>query len=104
MTPARQPLAGRLTWAKHMQIVELSAPGIALDFNTARAMAELAATRAAQEVMLVAWFDGKAGKGHPDARECTGKPGWLAYAESHGGNIRVNINHHEFVFIFASAG
>lgn len=87
-----------------MQIIELSARGIALDFSTARAMAELAATRAAQEVMLVAWFDGNAGKGHPDARECTGKPGWLAYAESHGGNIRVNINHHEFVFIFASAG
>ena len=35
----------------------------------------------AQEVMLVAWFDGKAEKGHPDAKECTGKPGWLTYAD-----------------------
>ena len=51
--------------------------------------------------MLVVWYDGATGKGHPDAQECTGKPGWLAYAESHGGDIRVNINHHEFVFIFA---
>jgi hypothetical protein len=86
-----------------MRIIELTTQDVALDFNTARAMAELAATRTAQEVMLVAWFDGKAGKGHPDGRECTGKLGWLAYAESHGGDIRVNINHHEFVFIFASA-
>ena len=87
-----------------MKIVELSTPSTSLDFNAARAMAESAATSVAQEVMLVAWFDGKAKKGHPDAQECTGKPGWLAYAESHGGDIRVNINHHEFVFIFAQAG
>ena len=73
-----------------MRIVELSAQGKKLDFNAARAMAEQAA--AAQEVMPVAWFDGKNNKGHPDAMECTSKPGWLAYAESHGGNIRVNIN------------
>ena len=85
-----------------MKIVELSTPSTSLDLNAARAMAESAATSVAQEVMLVAWFDGKNNKGHPDAVECTGKPGWLAYAESHGGNIRVNTNHHEFVFIFAS--
>ena len=87
-----------------MQTIELSTQGIALDFNAARTMAESAATSVKQEVMLVAWFDGKNNKGHPDAMECTGKPGWLAYAESHGGDIRVNINHHEFVFIFASVG
>ncbi len=75
-----------------------------LDFNAAHAMAEQAAIRVEPEVMLVAWFDGKAKKSHPDAVECTGKPGWLAYAESHGGDIRVNINHHEFVFIFAPTG
>ena len=85
-----------------MKIVELSAQGRVLDFNAARAMAERSA--AAQDMMLVAWFDGKNNEGHPDAAECTGKPGWLAYAESHGGNIRVNINHHEYVFIFAQAG
>lgn len=86
-----------------MKTIDVTIQGLELDFNAARAMAELAATRVAQELMLVAWFDGKAGKGQPDARECTGKPGWLAYAESHGGDIRVNINHHEFVFIFAPA-
>lgn len=69
-----------------MQTIELSTQQDAvLDFNAARDMAELAAARMAQQVMLVAWFDGKAGKGLPDAKECTGKPGWLAYAESHGG-------------------
>ena len=36
-----------------MRIIELSAQGKELDFNAARAMAEQAATRLAQEVILV---------------------------------------------------
>lgn len=84
-----------------MRVIEIATQGVEPDFAGACALAEAAATRMAQEVMLVAWYDGATGKGHPDAQECTGKPGWLAYAESHGGDIRVNINHHEFVFIFA---
>lgn len=86
-----------------MREVEVNVQGVSLDYAAARAVAQPLAEKAAGEVMLVAWFDGKAGKGHPDARECTGKPGWLAYAESHGGDIQVNVNHHEFVFIFAPA-
>jgi hypothetical protein len=58
-----------------MRIIELSRQDTALDFNAAHAMAEQAAIRVEPEVMLVAWFDGKAKKGHPDAVECLcGKP------------------------------
>lgn len=84
-----------------MHVIDLTLHGVDVDFGLARAMAELAAARSVGEVMLVAWFDGAAGEGHPNARECTGKPGWLAYGESHGGAIRVNVNEERFVFVFA---
>ncbi|MCL5061262.1 MAG: AF1514 family protein [Candidatus Thermoplasmatota archaeon] len=39
----------------------------------------------------------------PQVQECTGdKPGWLAYAESHAGNLEVNVNGGEFIFVFAT--
>lgn len=84
-----------------MRVIDATVGGVPLDFGLARAVAELLAARAGGSVMLLAWFDGKAGKGYPEARECTGKPGWLAYAESRGGSIRVNINRDEFVFVYA---
>lgn len=86
-----------------MHVIDLTASGVEADFNLARAMAELAAGAGAGEVMLVSWFDGASGEGHPNARECTGKPGWLAYGENHGGEVRVNFNEEQFVFIFARA-
>lgn len=84
-----------------MHAIDLTARGVESDFGLARAMAELAAASSVGEVMMVAWFDGASGEGHPNARECTGKPGWLAYGESHGGEVRVNFNQERFVFIFA---
>ncbi len=86
-----------------MREIGVSVQGVALDYGAARAVAQSLAERAAGESMLVAWFDGRSGAGHPEVQECTGnKPGWLAYAESRGGNLRVNVNHHEFVFIFTA--
>jgi len=45
----------------------------------------------------------KTGAGHPDVPECTGKPGWLAYAEGHGGRVRIDFNGNEFSLIYADA-
>lgn len=85
-----------------MRVIDVTTVGVKLDFATARAMAGLLAGKITEDAMLVAWYEGTTGTGHPDAQECTDKPGWLAYAESHGGEVRININHHEYVFIFAS--
>ena len=52
--------------------------------------------------MLLAWFDREGGKESPEVPECQHKPGWLAYAESHGGDLKVDINHGAYVFIFAT--
>jgi hypothetical protein len=53
--------------------------------------------------MLIAWFDGKSNAGYPDVQECTGeKPGWRAYADSHGANLEVNFNKGEFIFVLVA--
>ena len=34
--------------------------------------------------------------------ECQHKPGWLAYADGHGGDIKKDINNGEFIFVYNS--
>ena len=83
--------------------IDVSVRGTALDYAAAHAIADVLGKKVARDAMLVAWFDGKNDMGYPVVQECTGdKPGWLAYAESHGGNLEVNINDGEFVFVFAT--
>lgn len=84
-----------------MREIEL-AGGTELDFAAARALADAAAKQHAADAMLLAWFDRKQGRESPAVPECQHKPGWLAYAESHGGDIKVSINRGEYVFIYAS--
>lgn len=85
-----------------MQNIGLIVDGLELDFESAQALAKVAANHLVAGAMLLAWHDRPREKESPEVPECTGKPGWLAYAEGHGGNIRVDINHGEFVFIFTA--
>ena len=88
---------------RNIKEIDVSVQGVALDYDAARILAGALAEKAAGETMLVAWFDGKNNVGYPDVQECTGdKPGWRAYAESHGANLGVNINGGEFIFVFAT--
>lgn len=88
---------------RNIKEIDVSVQGAALDYAAADALADVLAKKVARDVMLVAWFDGKNDVGYPVVQECTGdKPTWLAYAESHGGNLSVNINGGEFVFVFAT--
>ncbi len=88
---------------RNIKEIDVSVQGAALDYAAAHALADVLAKKVARDAMLVAWFDGKNNVGYPQVQECTGdKPGWLAYAESHGGNLGVNINGGEFVFVFAT--
>lgn len=86
-----------------MRHLGLIVNGLGLDFDSAQALAKTAAQRLAPGAMLLAWYDRPRGRESPEVPECTQKPGWLAYAESHGGDIRVDINHGEYVFMFTSA-
>jgi hypothetical protein len=54
--------------------------------------------------MLVGWYDRKKGKVSP-SESCEDKesePGWVRYAKSHGGNLTVNVNDGEYIFIYRS--
>ncbi|MBI3778240.1 MAG: AF1514 family protein [Gammaproteobacteria bacterium] len=85
-----------------MREVGLEVSGMDLDFAAAQALAESAAKRYAEDAMLLAWFDRERGKESPNVPECQHKPGWLAYAESHGGDLKIDINHGAYVFIFTT--
>lgn len=83
-----------------MRRLDLTIDDRNLDFESAQAQAKAAAQGLAPDAMLLAWRDRARGRESPEVPECTGKPGWLAYAESHGGDIRVDINRGEYVFMF----
>jgi len=85
-----------------MQRIDIAIDGIPLDVALAKALAEQVASRLARDYLLLAWYDGQRNEEHPSVPECQHKPGWLAYAEGHGGNIRVSLNEGEFDFIFTA--
>jgi hypothetical protein len=82
--------------------VEIRVDREQLDFPRAKEIADKKAAEIGDQPMLLAWFDRKTGASSPTAvcsRE-DDRPGWLAYAESRGGNITVDINGEEYVFIY----
>lgn len=88
---------------RNIQEIDVSVQGVTLDYTTAHLLAGALAEKSAGEAMLIAWFDGKHNAGYPDVQECTGdKPGWRAYADSHGAKLEVNFNSGEFIFVFAA--
>ncbi len=81
--------------------IKLTTAGFPLDFETAQVLAQTAATRYDETEMPIAWFDRDRGKEYPDVPECQHKPGWLAYAEGHSANVKVDINGGQYVFMFS---
>ena len=74
-----------------------------LDFGTAKAMADERVKRLSPDPMLLSWYNGRTGEHFPDV-DCHGKdkPAWIIYAESRGGDITIDINQEEYVFIYKS--
>jgi hypothetical protein len=51
--------------------------------------------------MLLAWFDRQAGRYSPNIICCgEDKPTWLTYAESRGGDLVIDLNGEEYVFVY----
>lgn len=73
-----------------------------LDFRGARSLADGKAGERSSDPMLLAWFDRKSGRYSPGDVVCCDrdKPTWLAYAQSHGADIFVDINNEDFVFAY----
>ena len=53
--------------------------------------------------MMLAWYEGKTGDYVPKTECDVGdKPAWVIYAESRGGDITIDINEEEYIFIYKS--
>jgi len=72
-----------------------------LDFVTAKELAKEKARTLSGDPMLLSWFSGKTGEYHPTT-ECgrTEKPAWIIFAEARGGDLTIEVNGGEWIFIF----
>lgn len=78
--------------------------GKPLDFGQARKRADQKAREFSADPMLLAWYEAESGRFSPPVECCSEtKPGWIVYAESRGGNITIDINDGEYVFIYRDA-
>jgi hypothetical protein len=74
-----------------------------LDFETAKQIADQKAKELCADPMLLAWYEGKTGNFVPKTECGVGdKPAWIIYAESRGGDITIDINDEEYIFIYKS--
>ena len=75
-----------------------------LDLKTAKDIAFETARTKVPEPMLLAWYEKKTGRFSPPVQCCDEeKPSWLVYAESRGGEVVVDINDLEYVFVFCNS-
>ena len=85
---------------KHIK-VQSSNPD--LDFEDAKDEAKQKARESCADPMLLSWFQGKTGESYPNLECGPGdKPAWIVFAESRGGDLTIDINDGQFVFIFLS--
>jgi Domain of unknown function (DUF5619) len=83
-----------------MVTVQITVRGLGLDYEKSKSFADLTVSHLSKESMIVSWYDGQKNIEHPSVPECQHKPGWISYAEGHGGNVKIDINDGEFVFIY----
>jgi hypothetical protein len=72
-----------------------------LDFEDARDLAKQKAKETCADPMLLSWYRGQTGESYPNAECGPGdRPAWIVYAESRGGDLTVDINDGQYVFIY----
>lgn len=72
-----------------------------LDLPTASNLAREKARERNKDAMLLSWYCKKTETYSPKF-ECgyTTKPPWIVFAEARGGNLTIDINNGEFIFIY----
>ena len=74
-----------------------------LDFSTAKDIAKQKAQDSCADPMLLSWYNGTTGESYPNLECGPGdKPAWITYAESRGGDLTIDINDGQYVFIYLS--
>ncbi|MGD8272499.1 MAG: AF1514 family protein [Desulfobacterales bacterium] len=83
---------------KHIE-VKIENPD--LDFVEAKDLAKQKAKEFCTDPMLLSWYQGKTGESYPNLECGTGdKPAWIVYAESRSGNLTIDINAGQYIFIY----
>lgn len=74
-----------------------------LGFSKAKDMAKSRAQEICEDPMLLSWYRGDTGESYPDI-ECGrgNQPAWIVYAESRGGDIAIDVNDGQYIFIYLS--
>lgn len=74
-----------------------------LGFEEARGLAQQKAKEICADPMLLSWYRGQTGESYPNL-ECgpDDRPAWIVYAESRGGNLSIDVNAGQYVFIYLS--
>ena len=74
-----------------------------LGFVAAKDIAKQKAKETCEDPMLLSWYQGKTGESYPNLECGSGdKPAWMTYAESRGGDLTIDINEGQYVFIYLS--
>ena len=74
-----------------------------LDFAEAKDHAKQKAKEICADAMLLSWYQGETGESYPHLECGPGdRPAWLVYAESRGGDLTIDINQGQYIFIFLS--
>jgi len=82
-------------------VISLRVESPNLSLEEARDIARNKARDIASDAMMLSWYNGKTGEFYPDY-DCGGsdEPPWRVFARSRGGNLTIDINGGEYVFIF----
>ena len=85
------------------RLIEIRSDNPDLDFEEATDFAKQRAKETCADPMLLSWYQGKTGESYPYL-ECgpSDKPAWITYAESRGGDLTIDINEGQYVFIYLS--
>ena len=85
----------------HPKTIRLRFDDPSLEFIQAKTLATEKARTLSKNAMLLSWYDRKAGRYHPTFECGAGnRPPWKVYAEARGGNLTIDINDGEFIFIY----
>ena len=83
------------------QHIKLKIANADLDFEEAKELSKQRAKETGTDPMLLSWYQGKTGDSYPNLECGPGdKPAWITYAESRGGDLTIDINEGQYVFIY----
>jgi hypothetical protein len=74
-----------------------------LNFQMARQIADKRADKLCSNAVMLSWYNGTTGESHPQQKKRrAGCPGWISYAKKQGGDMTIDINNEQYVFVYQS--